>query len=162
MIGNKSNFMSLKSKEGRFVTYGDIANGVSTRHSLNLFSEIYEFVSMVEPSTIEEALLDEHWVMAMHDELNLLKKNEVCELVPRPSKTNIIGTKWVLKNNLDEHVLITRNKEWLVDKGYNKQRGTDFGETYALVARLEVVRLLLAFACIMDFKLYQMDVKSVF
>jgi len=58
--------------------------------------------------------------------------------------------------------LITRNKARLVAKGYNQQEGIDFGETYALVARLEDMRLLLAFACIMDFKLYQMDVKNAF
>ena len=49
---------------------GDIAKGVSTRHWLNLFCEFYAFVSMIEPSTIEEVLVNEHWVMAMHDELN--------------------------------------------------------------------------------------------
>ena len=97
---------------------------------------------MIEPSTVEEALVDEHWVMAMHDELNQFKRNEIWEPVPRPSKTNIIGTKWVFKNKQDEHGLITRNKARLMAKGYNQQEGIDFGETYALVARLEVVTLL--------------------
>jgi len=99
-------------------------------------------VSIVEPSTIEEVLVDEHWVMATHDELNKFKRNEVWELVRRPSKTNIIGTKWVLKNKLDEHGLLTRSKVRLVAKCYNQQKDIDFGETYAPVARLEVVRLL--------------------
>ena len=98
----------------------------------------------------------------MHDVLNQFKRNEVWELLLMPSKTNIIGTKWVFKNMLDEHGLITRNKSRLVAKGYNQQEHIDFGETYAPIARLEVVRLLLAFDCIMDFKLYQMDVKSAF
>jgi len=75
---------------------------------------------------------------------------------------NIIGTKWVFTNKLDEHGFITRNKERLVAKGYNQQEGVDFGKTYALIARLEVVRLLLTYACVMSLKLYQMDVKSVF
>ena len=66
------------------------------------------------------ALVDEHWVMAMHDELNQFKRNEVWELVPRPSETDIIGTKWVFKNKLDEHGFITRNKARLVGKGYNQ------------------------------------------
>ena len=120
------------------------------------------FVSMVEHSTIEQALVDEHWVIAMHDELNQFKRNEFWELVPRPSKTNIIGTKWVLKNKLDEHGLITSNKARLVVKGYNQQQDIDFGETYAPIVRLEVVRLLVAFACIIDLKLYQMDGKVLF
>ena len=58
-----------------------------------MFGEFYAFLSMVEPSTVEEVLVDEHWVMAMHDELNQFKRNKLWELVPRPSKTNNIGTK---------------------------------------------------------------------
>lgn len=75
---------------------------------------------------------------------------------------NIIGTKWVLKNKLDEHDLITRNKSRLIAKGYNQQEGINFGEIYGPVGRLEAVRLLLVYACVMNFKLYQMDVKSDF
>ena len=68
----------------------------------------------------------------------------------------------MFKNKLNEHGLITRNKEWLVAEGYNQQEGIGFGETYAPVARWEALRLLLAYAYVIDFKLYQMDVKSVF
>ena len=63
---------------------------------------------------------------------------------------------------MDEHGVITRNKARLVAKGYNQEEGIDYDETYAPVARLEVVRLLLAFSCIKGFKLFQMDVKSAF
>ena len=75
---------------------------------------------------------------------------------------NIIGSKWVFRNKLDEAGVITRNKARLVAKGYNQEEGSDYGETFALVARLEVVWLLLAFACMSAFKLFQMDVKSAF
>jgi len=61
---------------------------------------------------------------------------------------NIIGTKWVFRNKMDEHGLITRKKARLVAKGYNQEEGIDYDETYAPVARLEAVRLLLAFSCI--------------
>ncbi|GJR99578.1 retrovirus-related pol polyprotein from transposon TNT 1-94 [Tanacetum coccineum] len=74
----------------------------------------------------------------------------------------IIGTKWVYKNKLDENGVVTRNKARLVAQGYNQQEGIDYDETYAPVARLESIRILLAYACTLDFKLYQMDVKSVF
>ena len=74
---------------------------------------------------------------------------------------NIIGCKWVFKNKLDESEVFTRNKARLVAKGYN-QEDIDYGETFALVARLEAVRLLLAFACMSGFKLFQMDVKCAF
>jgi len=75
---------------------------------------------------------------------------------------NIIGTKWVYKNKMDEHGAITRNKARLVAKGYNQEEGIDFDETYAPVARLEAVRLLLAFSSIKGFRLFQMDVNSAF
>jgi len=95
-------------------------------------------------------------------ELNQLALNEVWTLVPRIPEMNIIGTKWVFKNKMDEHGVITRNKARLVSKGYNQEEGIDYDETYASVARLEAVRLLLAFSCIKGFKLFQMDVKSAF
>ncbi|GJY51966.1 copia protein [Tanacetum coccineum] len=74
----------------------------------------------------------------------------------------IIGTKWVYRNKLDENGVVTRNKARLVDQGYNQQEGIDYDETYAPVARLESIRILLAYARALDFKLYQMDVKSAF
>jgi len=75
---------------------------------------------------------------------------------------NIIGCKWVFRNKLDESGVITRNKARLVAKGYNQEEGIDYGETFAPVARLEAVRLLLVFAYMSGFKLFQMDVKCAF
>ncbi|GJV88095.1 retrovirus-related pol polyprotein from transposon TNT 1-94 [Tanacetum coccineum] len=74
----------------------------------------------------------------------------------------IIGTKWVLRNKLDENGIVSRNKARLVAQGYNQQEGIDYDETYASVARLKSIRILLAFACALDFKLFKMDVKSAF
>ncbi|GJX45019.1 copia protein [Tanacetum coccineum] len=74
----------------------------------------------------------------------------------------IIGTKWVYRNKLDENGVVTRNKASLVAQGYNQHEEIDYDETYAPVARLESIRILLAYACALDFKLYQMDVKSAF
>ncbi|GJU09321.1 retrovirus-related pol polyprotein from transposon TNT 1-94 [Tanacetum coccineum] len=77
---------------------------------------------------------------------------------------NIIGkgTKWVFKNKLDENGIVSRNKARLVAQGYSQQKGINYDETYASVARLESIRILLAYASALDFKLFQMDVKSVF
>ena len=75
-------------------------------------------------------------------------------LVPKTNDMNIIGTKWVFRNKMDEDGNIVRNKARLVAKGYNQEEGIDFDETYALVARLEAVRLLLAYACMCNFKLH--------
>nr|GEV50470.1 copia protein [Tanacetum cinerariifolium] len=81
-------------------------------------------------------------------------------IVPNPMDMTIIGTKWVCRNKLDENGVVTRNKVRLVAQGYNQQEGIDYNETYAPVA--ESIRIILAYACALDFKLYQMDVKSAF
>ena len=120
------------------------------------------FVSMIEPKNINEAIIDDHWIVAMQEELNQFERNNVWELVEKPENYPIIGTKWVFRNKLDEHGIIIRNKARLVAKGYNQEEGIDYEETYAPVARLEAIRMLLAYASIMNFKLYQMDVKSAF
>ena len=98
----------------------------------------------------------------MQEELNQFERNEVWELVPRPNDQSVIGTKWVYRNKMDENGIIIRNKARLVAQGYNQQEGIDYEETFAPVARLEAIRMLLAFACHKNFILYQMDVKSAF
>jgi len=120
------------------------------------------FVSQIEPKSIGDALKDEGWVAAMHDELNQFTRNDVWSLVPNTDCMNVIGTKWVFRNKLDESGVITRNKARLVAKCYNQEEGIDYDETFAPVARLEAMGLLLAFACMSGFKPFQMDVKSAF
>jgi hypothetical protein len=119
------------------------------------------FISTLEPLKVQEALKDPDWVMAMQEELNNFTRNEVWSLVERPKK-NVIGTKWVFWNKQDEHGIVTRNKAKLDAQGLTQIEGINFGETYALVARLESIRMLIAYATHHDFKLYQMDVKSAF
>lgn len=99
--------------------------------------------------------------MAMQEELNNFKRNQVSTLMERP-KTNVIGTKWVFLNKQDENGVVTRNKTRLVTQGFTQVEGLNFEETYAPVARLEAIRMLLAFTAHHDFKLYQIDVKSAF
>jgi hypothetical protein len=111
---------------------------------------------------VEDALRDSDWVLAMQEELNNFMRNEVWHLVPRPNQ-NVVGTKWVFRNKQnkqDEHGVVTRNKSRLVAKGYSQVEGLDLSETYAPVARLESIRILLAYATHHGFKLYQM--KSAF
>nr|GEV21554.1 retrovirus-related Pol polyprotein from transposon TNT 1-94 [Tanacetum cinerariifolium] len=125
-------------------------------------SNFFCFISTIEPKNINEVLKDENYVMAMQEELNQFKTNDVWELVLNPMDMTIIGTKWVYRNNLDENGVVTRNKARLVAQGYNQEEGIDYDDTYAPVARLESIRILLAYASTLDFKLYQMDVKSAF
>jgi hypothetical protein len=126
---------------------GDISKGVTTRSRLVNFCEHYSFVSSIEPFRVEEALLDPDWVLAMQEELNNFKRNEVWTVVPRP-KQNMVGTKWVFCNKQDEHGVVTRNKARLVAKGYTQVAGLDFEETFAPMARLESIRILLAYAAV--------------
>jgi hypothetical protein len=140
---------------------GDISKGVTTRSCLASFCEHYSFVSSIEPFRVEEALQDPDWVLAMQEELNNFKRNEVWSLVPCP-KQNVVGTKWVFCNKQDEHGVVTRNKARLMAKGYAQVAGFDFEETFAPVARLESIRILLAYAAHHSFMIFQMDVKSAF
>ena len=98
----------------------------------------------------------------MHGEFHQFVQNDVWELVPRPKGVNVIGTKWIFKKKSDEHGTVIRNKSRLVAQGYTQVERIDFDETFASVARLESIMILLAITSHLNFKLYQMDVKSAF
>ena len=83
-------------------------------------------------------------------------------MVPRPKDKNVIWTKWVFRNKLNENGQVTRNKERLVCKGYAQVEGIDFEETFSPVARMEAIWIFFTYACLRKIKVYQMDVKSTF
>jgi len=122
----------------------------------------YALLSHFEPKNIIEVSKDESWVNAMEEELNQIERNKTWELVPRPTNKNVIGTKWVFRNKLNEEGIVVRNKARLVCKGYAQIEGIDFEETFVLVARLEAIRIFLSLAIFKNFKIYQMDIKSAF
>jgi hypothetical protein len=97
---------------------GDIKKGVTTRSRVVNFCEYYSFVSSFEPFKIEDALRYPDWVVAMQEELNNFKLNEVWSLVKRP-RQNIVCTKSVFRKKQDEHRVVTKNKARLVAKGYS-------------------------------------------
>ncbi|GJT11569.1 retrovirus-related pol polyprotein from transposon TNT 1-94 [Tanacetum coccineum] len=117
-------------------------------------SNFFCFISIIEPNNVNEALTDESWIIAMQEELNQFIANDVWELVPQPRNMKIIGTKWVFRNKLDDNGIVSRNKARLVAQGYYLQEVIDYDETYAPVARLESIRILLAYACVLDFKIF--------
>jgi len=117
---------------------------------------------MIEPTTVDEALSDDGWILAMQEELNQFQRNDVWDLVPKPSHKNIIGTKWVFRNQLNEQGEGTINKARLVAQEYTQQEGIDYTETFAPVASLEAIRLLLSYVVNHGIILYHMDVKSAF
>ena len=98
----------------------------------------------------------------MKEELDQILKNETWELVPRPANKNVIGTKWVFRNKMNEQGEVVRKKVILVYKGYSQKEGIDYDETYAPIEIIEVVRLLLAYVAYKKFKVYQMDIKLSF
>ncbi|KAK2356045.1 putative mitochondrial protein [Trifolium repens] len=141
---------------------GDTGDRVRTRRSFQVNENNLAMISQIEPKTIDEAIVDESWIEAMEEELMQFERNEVWNLVPTPPNHSIIDTRWVFRNKLDENGKVIRNKARLVAQGYNQQEGIDYDETFAPVARLEAIRILLAYASHKCFKLFQMDVKSAF
>ncbi|GKA13914.1 putative ribonuclease H-like domain-containing protein, partial [Tanacetum coccineum] len=116
----------------------------------------------VEPKKVIQALTDPSWIEAMQDELLQFKLQKVWTLVDLPFGKRAIGTKWVYKNKKYERGIVVRNKARLIAEGYIQEEGIDYDEVFALVARIEVIRLFLAYASFKDFVVYQMDVKSAF
>ncbi|GKC27018.1 putative ribonuclease H-like domain-containing protein, partial [Tanacetum coccineum] len=105
---------------------------------------------------------DPSWIEAMQEELLQFKLQEVWTLVELPNGKRVIGTKWVFRNKKDERSILIKNKARLVAQGYTQEEGIDYDEVFALVARIEAIRLFLAYALFKDFVVYQMDVKSAF
>ena len=143
---------------------GDPNAGIQTRSKLDQceYCNFSAFISLVEPKNIREALDDADWIIAMQEELAEFQRNRVWRLVPKPRGQTIIGTRWVFRNKVDELGDVIRNKARLVAQGFNQLEGIDYTETFAPVARIEAVRIFLAYATHKKFKVYQMDVKSAF
>ncbi|GJS10599.1 retrovirus-related pol polyprotein from transposon TNT 1-94 [Tanacetum coccineum] len=140
-------------------------NIVQTRRQLATDPEMCMFaltVSIVEPKNITEAMADSAWIEAMQDELHQFDRLQVWELVDKPFGKNVIKLKWLWKNKKDEDQTVIRNKARLVAKGYAQEEGIDFDESFAPVARLEAVRIFVAYAAHKSFPIYQMDVKTAF
>ncbi|GKD30856.1 putative ribonuclease H-like domain-containing protein [Tanacetum coccineum] len=120
------------------------------------------FLSQVEPKKVIQALQDPSWIEAMQDELLQFKLQKVWTLVNLPNGKRPIDTKWVFRNKKDERGIVIKNKARLVAQGYTQEEGIDYDEVFAPVARIEAIRLFLAYASFKDFVVYQMDVKSAF
>ncbi|GKE22809.1 retrovirus-related pol polyprotein from transposon TNT 1-94 [Tanacetum coccineum] len=138
---------------------------VSTRlqlHEQALFCYYDAFLTAVEPKTYKDDLTQSCWIEAIEEELNKFERLRVWELVPRPDKIMVITLKWIYKVKLDELGGILKNKVRLVARGYRQEEGIYFEESFASIARLEAIRIFLAFAAYMNMVVYQMDVKTAF
>ncbi|GJV33616.1 retrovirus-related pol polyprotein from transposon TNT 1-94 [Tanacetum coccineum] len=142
---------------------GELARPVSTRlqlHEQALFCYYNAFLTAVEPKTYKDALTQACWIEAMQEERNEFERLEVWELVPRPDKVMVMILKWIYKVKLDELGGILKKKAWLVTRGYRQEEGINFEESFAPVARLEAIRILLAFAAHMNMVGILLDVKD--
>ncbi|GJU69534.1 gag-pol polyprotein [Tanacetum coccineum] len=145
--------------------HGNPSKPVQTRRQLATDPEMCMFaltVSIVEPKNIKDAMADSAWIEAMQEELHQFDRLQVWELVDKPFGKNVIKLKWLWKNKKDEDQTVIRNKARLVAKGYAQEEGIDFEESFAPVARLEAVRIFVAYAAHKSFPIYQMDVKTAF
>nr|GFB33124.1 retrovirus-related Pol polyprotein from transposon TNT 1-94 [Tanacetum cinerariifolium] len=144
---------------------GNPLQSVRTRCQLESDGEMCMFtltVSQTEPKNIKEAMADSAWIESMQEELHQFVRLEVWELVDIPLCKNVINMKWLWKNKRDEENTVIQNKSRLVAKGYAQKEGVDFEESFAHVARLEAVRLFIAYVAHKSFTIYQMDVKTAF
>ncbi|GKB74098.1 retrovirus-related pol polyprotein from transposon TNT 1-94 [Tanacetum coccineum] len=144
---------------------GDPSKPVMTRQLLHTDSEICMYaltVSTIEPKNIKEAMTDHSWIKSVKDELNHLERLQVWELVPLPEGKSIIALKWLWKNKWDAENIVVQNKTRLVAKGYKQEEGIDFEESFAHVARIESVRMFIAYAAHKNITIFQMDVKTAF
>nr|GEZ60764.1 retrovirus-related Pol polyprotein from transposon TNT 1-94 [Tanacetum cinerariifolium] len=144
---------------------GNPSQSVRARRQLESDGEMCMFaltVSRTEPKNIKEAMADSAWIKLMQEELYHFDRLDVWELVDRPLCKNVINMKWLWKNKRDEENTVIRNKSRFVAKGYVQKEGVDFEESFAPIARLEVVWLFIAYAVHKSFIVYQMDVKTAF
>nr|GFB15925.1 hypothetical protein [Tanacetum cinerariifolium] len=120
------------------------------------------YLSQMEPKKPIQAIKDASWVEAMQEDLLQFKLLNVWTLVDLPKDKWEIGTKWIFRNKKDERGIVIKNKARLVTQGHTQKEGIDYDEVFSLVARIEAIRLFLAYASFKDFVVYQIDVKSAF
>nr|GEY86116.1 hypothetical protein [Tanacetum cinerariifolium] len=128
------------------------------KYNPQLFFKMLEMITWIR----KEALTQACWIEAMQEELNEFERLQVWELVPRPDQVMVITLKWIYKVKLDELGGILKNKARLVTCGYRQEEGINFEESFALVARLEAIRIFLAYAVHKNMVVYQMDIKTAF
>nr|GEW42563.1 retrotransposon protein, putative, unclassified [Tanacetum cinerariifolium] len=176
-VPRKENRLHDPAKEGdKNDQEKDDANGKSTYRMFNPVSAVgSSYVNLggsipVNAATLLNADLPtdplmpdlEDNIEAIQDELLQFRLKKVWRLVDLPKGKHAIGPKWVYENKKDEREIIVRNKARLVAQGHTLEEGIDYDEVFAPVARIEAIRLFLAYASFMGFIVYQMDVKSVF
>nr|GEU39872.1 retrovirus-related Pol polyprotein from transposon TNT 1-94 [Tanacetum cinerariifolium] len=119
-------------------------------------------MSTIEPKNVKKAMTDPAWIESMQEELLQFKRLNVWVLVPTPNNITPLTLKWLFKNKHDEEQTFIRNRSRLVVRGYRQEEGIDFEESFASVARMQAIRIFLAYTAHKSFTVFQMDVKTAF
>ena len=114
------------------------------------------------PTSVQEALKDENWIRAMNEEMSALERNETWEIVERPKDKKAVGCRWIYTVKYKSDGTLDRYKARLVAKGYTQTYGIDYEETFAPVAKMNTVRIILSLAAHFGWAMHQFDVKNAF
>nr|GEW11167.1 putative ribonuclease H-like domain-containing protein [Tanacetum cinerariifolium] len=162
-VGAEANFNNLETS----ITVSPIPTSRvhKDHHMFNDDFHTYMFACFLlreEPKRVHQALKDPSWIKVMQEAFLQFTMQKVWILVDLPHGKRPIGTKWVYRNKKDKRGIVVRNKARLVAQGHTQEEGINYEEVFAPVARIEAIRLFLAYASFMGFMVYQMDVKSAF
>ena len=133
-----------------------------------LLGETYTAISdehVQDPTSYNEALIDrdvEFWKKAMNQEMESMYSNKVWELVEAPNGVKPIGCKWIYKRKRGVDGRVETFKARLVAEGFTQKEGINYEETFSPVAMLKSIRILLSIAAVLDYEIWQMDVKTAF
>nr|GEW16854.1 retrovirus-related Pol polyprotein from transposon TNT 1-94 [Tanacetum cinerariifolium] len=144
---------------------GEPSRPILTRNQLRSDGDMCMYaltVSTMEPKNVKKAMTDPAWIESMQEELLHFKRLDVWVLVPAPNNISPLTLKWLFKNKHDEEQKVIRNKSRLVVRGYHQEDGINFEESFAPVARMEAIRIFLAYVAHKLFFVFQMDVKTAF
>ncbi|CAL8152107.1 unnamed protein product [Prunus armeniaca] len=133
-----------------------------SRLSESLVHYVKQLADIYAPNSVTEALEDPKWKEAMNEEMRALQKNVTWELMPLPHGKKTVGSRWIYTMKLKVDGSVERYKARLVAKGYTQRYGIDYEETFAPVAKINTIRVLLSPAENLDWPLHQFDVKNAF
>lgn len=139
-----------------YTTGGELSEEETHNENLLLF------MALNDPIYYEEAVKMKRWRDAMDIEMGAIKKYGTWELVYAPDGVKVIEVKWVYRTKLNENGDVDKCKARLVAKGYAQEKGVDYNEVFAQVARWDTIRMVIALAARNGWKLFQLDVKSAF
>lgn len=144
----------------------ETGKGLSEEENLNVMMEenlnAMMMITENDPVSFEEAMKSKNWREWMSKEIEAIEKNQTWELTVLPKGVKPIGVKWVFKTKLNEDGNMEKLKARLVEKGYGQRHGIDYTKVFALVARLDIIRVILAMAAQFNWEIFQLDVKSAF